>query len=179
MSNQSHNKQLLHVATLGKSIGLRGYMKLHIHSDFLEQFANQKSFYIDEKSSITFDIIKDSLVKLVGVSTPEGAKCFTNKKLYVTKEQTRESCKLKENQFFYFDIIGFTITQQAKKLGIIDDIERIGSVDYLIIKTNQELVTAKFSKSFLIPYIKKFIIKVDVKYRTIEVHGGFEILEAS
>ncbi len=179
MSNPSSTIELLHVATLGKSVGLRGFMKLHVHSDFLEQFVDKATFFLDNDQTITIEIIKNSLVKLVGVKSLEDAKQFTNKKLYVTKKKTRESCKLNDNQFFYFDIIGSMVIENNQHLGKIENIERIGDIDYLIIKTDKELVHDNFAKSFLIPYIEKFISSVDIKNQTIEVYGGFEILEAS
>ncbi|MDO8260641.1 MAG: ribosome maturation factor RimM, partial [Candidatus Magasanikbacteria bacterium] len=45
--------KLLHIATIGKTVGLKGDMKLHIQSDFPEQFKKGSSFFIDADASLT------------------------------------------------------------------------------------------------------------------------------
>ena len=179
MSNQLDQKQMLAVATLGKSVGLRGYMKLHLQSDFPQQFQNGKTFFINGDHTVTIEHIKDSLVKFVGIDTPEDAKRLTNKQLYTTHEETRENCELKENEYFYFDLIGSAVIENSKHLGIIKDIDRLGSVDYLMVETDTDLVQDKLPKSFLIPYQPPFIVDVDIKAHVVQVNGGLDILKAS
>ena len=64
-------------------------------------------------------------------------------------------------------------------LGTVDEVERIGAVDYLTIITDEALVAKKLPKSFLIPYQDHFLISVNIEAKTIEVKGGIDILEAS
>ena len=75
MSNQSDSK-LLHIATIGKAVGLFGDMKLHIKSDFPEQFKKGAKFFISKKRTIELASVdfERSLVKIVGVNNPEDAK---------------------------------------------------------------------------------------------------------
>ena len=93
MSNQLHKNQLLHIATIGKTVGLKGDMKLHIKCDFPEQFVKGASFLINKKEEVTLSDVNHQrgLVKLNNITNPEDAKKFTNAKLYTTYEQTRKS----------------------------------------------------------------------------------------
>jgi len=174
-------KDLLHVATLGKSVGLRGEMKLHIRTDFPEQFQQNASFYITPEKKVTVADVNFTrgTIRLDGCTTPEDAKKFTNAKLYTTIEDTRFTCKLDEGEYFWFDIIGCGIYEEKKLLGKVEELERILDTDYLKIKTDLALVDQKLPKSFLVPYLDHFIIKVDTKEKKITVEGAYDILEAS
>jgi len=179
MSKQSNN--LIHIATIGKTVGIKGDMKLHVKSDFPEQFVSGASFFINKKDTITLTNVnhKRGLVKLNGISNPEDAKKFTNTKLYTTYEKTREDCHLEEGEFFWFDIMGCNVYENEVLLGVVSEIERITVSDYLSIKTSEKLIEKGLSKSFLIPYHKPFIISTDIDNKIINVSGGLDILEAS
>ena len=180
MLNRSKNK-LLHIATIGKSVGLRGDMKLHIESDFPEQFKSGSTFLINDKDRVTLTNVNlnRGLVKINGINNPEDAKKFTNVKLYTTNEETRRSCHLKDGEFFWFDIIGCEVFEDDKRLGVVKEIERITLSNYLSIKTDDSLIQKNFSKSFLLPYNEHFILSVDIDKKMIKVDGAMDILEAS
>ena len=179
MSNQS--PKLLHIATIGKTVGLAGDMKLHIKSDFPEQFVKGATFFINKKESITLEEVnmQRGLIKISGYPTPESAKKFTNAKLYTTLEKTKEQCHLEEGEFFWFDIIGCSVYENDTLLGVVQEVERIAIADYLQIKTDEKLVNTGHAKSFLVPYQEPFIIKTDIGKKVIHVSGAVDILEAS
>ncbi len=180
MSNQSDSK-LLHIATIGKAVGLQGDIKLHIKSDFPEQFKKGAKFLLSKKRTIelSFVDLERSLIKIVGVNNPEDAKRLTNEKIYTTYEDTRDSVKLKDGQYFYFDIENCKVYENGVLLGVVDQVDRIGVTDYLEIITDTVFVEKKLPKSFLIPYQEHFLVSVDIEKKIIEVKGGIDILEAS
>ncbi len=173
--------ELLHIATLGKTVGLKGDMKLYIISDFPEQFVSGAEFYIDSKRTIKLDNVNmdRGTVRLEGCSTPEATKKFINAKLYTTHEATRESCDLEEGEFFWFDIIGCVVSEDGRELGRVKDIDRLGEQDYLLIETDDLLVAQGNAKTFLIPYQPPFIAETNIDLKQIEVSGGLDLLEAS
>ncbi|MDY0123838.1 ribosome maturation factor RimM [Sulfurimonas sp.] len=179
MSKQSN--KLLHIATIGKSVGLKGDMKLHIKSDFPEQFKKGASFFINEKESLTISEINHerALVRFLGYSSPEDAKKLTNKHLYTTIERTRDECHLQEGEYFWFDIEGCTVVEDGEVLGVVEEVDRISATNYLIIKSDERLVEKGFAKSFLIPFNEPFTIDTDIENKVITVSGGMDILEAS
>jgi 16S rRNA processing protein RimM len=173
--------KLLHIATIGKTVGLKGDMKLHVQSDFPEQFKKGSSFFIDADASLTLSEVnlEKGLVKIAGCCSPEEAKKFTNKKLYTTLERTRAECHLEDGEHFWFDIEGCSVVEDGKVLGIVEEIERISTTNYLSVKTDEALVKEGFAKSFLIPFNKPFKINTDIKEKIITVSGAMDILEAS
>jgi 16S rRNA processing protein RimM len=173
--------QLLHVATLGKTVGLNGNMKLHIQSDFPEQFKSGATFYINPTTSITLENVNlaRGLVRLQGCTTPETATRYVNSKLYTTLEATRQNCDLQAGEYFWFDIEGCDVYEGDIRLGQVHDIDRIGVQDYLLITTDEALVEQGESKTFLLPYQPPFIVSTDIAAKRIIVAGGFDLLQAS
>jgi 16S rRNA processing protein RimM len=184
MSNRFRNPpatNLLHVATLGRTIGLKGDMKLNLHTDFPEQFVKNATFTTDNGSEVKIQNYNPDrdLVHLVGYDTPEAAKSLTNAKLFTTPEATRERCRLKEGEFFWFDLIGSDVKEGELLLGKVQEIERIGPLDYLLVTTDASLVSKGQAATFLIPYIDRFVINADATSKVITVEGGLDLLEAS
>ncbi len=184
MSNRFRNSpdsNLIHVATLGRTVALKGDMKLNLFTDFPEQFAKNATFTLENGTVITLASYNPEreLVHIIGYDTPETAKLLTNAKLYTTYEETRKRCKLKEGEYFWFDLIGLSIFEGDVLLGVLDEIERIGPQDYLSVKTDGALVAKGLPESFLIPYIDRFVLKADLEMKRIMVEGGLDLLEAS
>jgi 16S rRNA processing protein RimM len=178
MSNPS---KLLHVATLGKTVGLRGDMKLHIKSDFPEQFCAGAEFLSKASKKIILEDVNPArgTVRLKGIHNPQDTKIFINQDLFTTYDATRENIKLQEGEFFWFDIMGCKVMEGSLELGIVEEVERIGVVNYLSVVTHPDLVAKGECKSFLIPYHAPFLLKTDIETKTITVEGCLDILQAS
>ena len=168
------------VAQIGKTIGLKGELKLHSKTDFPQQFKKGASFETP-KGTLTIERYNPnrSTVKFAGYDTVEDAKTLTNIVLYSDEEKTRNQCSLKEGEHFWFDIIGMDILEGDKILGRVADIQRMSDVDYLLVETTEEFVSQDLSKSFLIPYIPRYILSVDENNRKIITKDALDILEAS
>ncbi len=180
MSNQL-NKKLLHIATIGKTVGIKGDMKLHIQSDFPEQFISGASFFINKNDKIVLSEVnlEKGLVKINNISNPEDAKKFTNAKLYTTYEDTRKNCHLEDGEYFWFDLEDCEVFEDGKLLGKVYEVQRLNITNYLVIDTDESLVKEGFSKRFLVPFIEPFKKSVDIDSKTITISGGIDILEAS
>ncbi len=165
------------IAKIGKTHGIKGWQKLHIITDFPEQFKAGSTF-LSDKTTLTIDKIdlKKNLVKFKGVDTPEEAQKLVNRKLYTTKEETKQNIKLKKNEYFWFDIIGCEVIENNQKLGKVIEIER-ADVDYLVIKTDESLANEDYPKRFLIDF-KRHVENVDIDNQVIFAKGAFEILES-
>jgi 16S rRNA processing protein RimM len=171
---------LVFVAKLGKTVGLKGYLKLHIDSDFPSQFKVGSTFSTNKKTTLTIDDINKDRTSVLfkGVSSIEDAKKLVNMELYTTIEETKSSCALASKQFFWFDIVGCLIIDDEEVLGKVVDINRMVDTDYLVVETSQEL-TKEYSKEFLIPYIDRYISSVDIESKKIYTSGARDILESS
>jgi len=184
MSNRFRNSQnpdLLHVATLGRTIGLKGDMNFNLHTDFPEQFTKGATFELESGITITLQSYNPdrSLVHILGYDSPETAKTLTNSKLFTTQELTRQRCKLAKNEFFWFDFPGLAVYDGEILLGSVIEIERIGAQDYLSVKTDNPLVEKGHPETFLIPYVDHYVTSVDIEAKKVVVSGGLDLLEAS
>jgi len=165
------------IAKLGKSYGVKGWQKIHISTDFPEQFKEGATFKSD-REDLTIEKIdlKRGLVKIKGINSPEEAKKITNRSLYTTEEETRENIKLNENEYFWFDIMGCDVYENGKKLGRVKEIER-ADVDYLLINTDEELIKEGYPKRFMIDF-KRHVDDVDLENKKITAKGAMDILES-
>jgi len=176
-----NDKTLLQVAKIGKSVGLRGELKLHISSDFKDQFCTDATFLIDGGKEIVIDYFREdnSLIKFKNYNSREDAKTLTNKNLFTTIKESREHCSLNQDQYFWFDIIGSKVFDRDIYLGDILEIERIADIDYLIIRSDDSHVNKGLSKRFMIPYIKKYIDSFDLDNKRLSTVDTYLILESS
>jgi 16S rRNA processing protein RimM len=171
---------LIEVCKLGRTSGLKGFLRLQNLSDFPEQFKPKALFYLDENTTLTiaqYDKNR-SLVRFEGINDKDSASKLTNKILKTTKDATRAACKLKDGEFFWFDIIGCEVEEDGVKLGIVDEIVRIGEQDYLNVQSSDEFVKNGLDKSFLIPYIEHYIANTDIKNRKITTINAVWLLES-
>lgn len=174
-------KEMLHIATLGRTVGLHGDMKFHDKSDFPEQFVAGASFYTQKGDTLTIHSINEArgTIRIQGYESMESAKKLTNTKLFTTMEATREQCELDEGEFFWFDIQGCKVYEDNRILGVVEEVERIAITDYLSVKTDAALVKAGEAKSFLIPYQDPFVLSTDIDAKRIVVTGAFDLLQSS
>lgn len=176
----SDNQDKFLIAQIGRTVGLHGDLKLNLHTDFPEQF----------KTGTTFDTARGKLqiasynptrelISFVGYASIDDAKKLTNTKIYSTLEQTKNDCALKDDEYFWFDIIGCNVYQDDELLGIVSDIDRMMDLDYLSIKTSQVLIESGLPKIFLLPYIPRYIISVNKEDSRISTKDAKSVLEAS
>ena len=167
------------IAQIGRTIGLWGDLKFHLHTDFPEQFKVGKTYKSDRGDLTIADInFTRGTIRFTGYESIDSAKKLTNTKLYANEEQTKENCELGEGQHFWFDVIG-CVVKQDQILGVVDDIQRMADTDYLAVKTDASLIDAGLSKQFLLPYIERYIIKVDTEEKIVYTKDAKDILEAS
>ncbi len=168
------------IAQIGRTVGLWGDLKFHLHTDFPEQFKTGATFE-SSRGPLTIASVnpKRGTVRFQGYENIDEAKKLTNVKLYADEAQTKANCNLKEGEHFWFDIIGCVVQEKGEKLGVVEEIQRLADVDYLAIKTDETLQKAGMPSNFLLPYIDRYIIKADTQAKSIEVKDAKDVLEAS
>lgn len=170
------------VAKIGKTVGVRGDLRLQILSDFPEILVPGREFCCGDKTLCvqSFDAQK-CLIHFRDYDSKEQSATLTGALLQCTLEQTREWCALAQGSYFWFDIIGAHVCENGEILGIVREIERIGTVDYLLIATDCALVKAGNAARFMLPFLERFIQEIyenGAGYR-IDVCHAKDILEAS
>lgn len=182
---------LLEIAKIGKRVGVYGTLKFHITSDFPQQFKKNKTYTTKDGIELKikeFDLKRMEVV-FYGYEDRESSAILTNKIIVSTIEESKKNCQLKKGEFFWFELVGAEVLEKEfdgkdgiekiLKLGMVEDIDRIGVVDYLIVKTTDELVNKKYSKTFMIPYIEKYIDIFDADKKIVFTKNSFGLLEAS
>ncbi len=174
----SHDDSL--IAQIGRTVGLWGDLKFHLHTDFPEQFKVGNTYKSNRGELTIADInIKRGTIRFIGYESIDSAKKLTNVKLFADEAQTKATCALQEGQHFWFDIIGCSVMQDDEVLGEVTDIQRMGDTDYLAIKTDKNLVKSGLSKNFLLPYIDRYVTHADIEEKTVYTKDAKDILEAS
>ena len=172
----------IYIAKIGKTVGLKGQLKLHIDSDFPEQFSKNSQFITNKKNILTIESFNSTnkVVKFKDIDSIEDAQKIINQQLFSTLEDTKNNCKLKENQYFWFDLVDCEIVEDDIVIGKIIEVQRYPQSDYFEIQTSKLLVEEENkAKVFLLPYIEQYIKKVNIKNKTILVQGAIDILDAS
>ena len=165
------------IEKIGKTFGLKGWVKLHLLTDFPEQFKANQTFEAD-KITLQIENInrKNNTIKFVGFNTPEDAKKLTNRVIYTDINTSKENIKLKKDEWFWFDVIGCEVIEDGQTLGVIDDINRINDIDYVVVSINKEL---GYKQTRYIFEFKRHIIDVDIDAKQIHTKNTLPILEAS
>ncbi len=173
-------KEKFFIAQIGRTVGLHGDLKLHLHTDFPEQFKTGSTFQ-SSRGPLTISAVnaKRGIIRFTGYENIDEAKKLTNVKLYADESQTKANCELDVGQHFWFEIIGCDVMEGDEKLGHVTDIQRMADVDYLAIDTDEALVKAGMPKQFLLPYIDRYIIDADTDAKRIDVKDAKDVLEAS
>jgi len=172
-------KTKIPIAKIGKTYGVKGWVKVHLLTDFPEQFKANRTFEAD-KITLTIENInrKNNTVKFKGYNSPEEAKKLTNRTIYSNEEESKENIKLKKDEYFWFDIFDCEVYEDNKLLGVVEDINRINEIDYVVVKVDESMQTNGQPKRFLFDF-KRHIVEVDIENKKIIVQGTIPILEAS
>ncbi|HIP41781.1 MAG TPA: 16S rRNA processing protein RimM [Campylobacterales bacterium] len=123
--------------------------------------------------------LKRGLIAFKGYDGIDYAKKLTNTKIYASLEETKERCELKKGEYFWFEIEGCSVIESGEVLGQVTEIQRMADVNYLFIETDSKLVEQGLAKSFLIPYIERYVINADIETKSITTVDAKELLEAS
>lgn len=155
------NEALVLVAKLGRTVGVQGFVRLHNLSDFPEQFECGASFFDKNSRVLKIKARNAQSVLFEGFESLESAKTLVNLELFQSVEKSRTSCKLDDDEFFYFDIIGLEVFENGLLLGVVKDILPAGN-DLLLIKSDESLVKKGFTSEFYLPYVDFYVKSVEL-----------------
>lgn len=155
------NEALVLVAKLGRTVGVQGFVRLHNLSDFPEQFECGASFFDKNSRVLKIKARNAQSVLFEGFESLESAKTLVNLELFQSVEKSRASCKLGDDEFFYFDIIGLEVFENGLLLGVVKDILPAGN-DLLLIKSDESLVKKGFASEFYLPYVDFYVKSVEL-----------------
>ena len=161
-------KQLFHIATFGKPVGLKGEIKIIMHNFEFNKFKSKslRSYLVDEAAVLwDFQYLKINNNKLTGklkkCNSINCAEKLKGKKIFIDKNHLPKN---KKNEFYIFDLINCEVkTSKNNLLGNIINIENFGAGDLIKIKKDN-------NKSIYIPMNEDNIVKVDIKKKLVIVN---------
>jgi 16S rRNA processing protein RimM len=170
------------VAKVGRKVGLQGYNRLNLYSDFPEFISPGRTFEARRGRTTTTVTVADFdpdrlLVRFEGVSTPEEATKMTNLVLITTAEESREALELEEGEYFWFDIIGMAVYEEGLLLGQVRDLDDTAG-GMLTVAIDEALTRQGAAKELIFPWQEHFIRSVDVAAKRLEVRHTKALLDA-
>ena len=148
-----------------KPIGLKGDVRIYSNSDFKSQrfkkgnkliveFNHQQQDMIVQSSSISGLFVK---VKFEQINSIEEAECYRNAEVFIDSKDIHE---LKHDEFYFFDLKGCQVIDKGQPLGHVVDVMEYPAHVLLVVNVSD--------KKVYIPFIKEFVISVDVENKVIE-----------
>jgi len=144
------------LGSLIKPHGLKGDLQAFWDTDNIDLYLDIESILVEQKGQLVPFFVENLrpqvgqkvLIKLEGIDTIEQAEEFRKLKLFLPDELVP---KLKDDEFFYHEIIGFMVSDVEKgEIGKIETIYNLPQNDLLVINHKE--------KEVLIP-LKKELIK--------------------
>ena len=164
---------MIHVATFGQPQGLKGEIKINIHTSNLESFKSLNHFFMEDGiSKIIFKSLRGIGKKytsfVIGCEDRDAAKTYKGKKIFSSRANLPI---INDNEYYVTDLIGCKVINTEKKdLGKIIDIKNFGAGDLLEIGNNN-------SKDFFIPINKDNIVNIDLQKMIIVVDPILGLIE--
>ncbi len=159
----------LKIGFIKKSHGLKGELKIFPLTDDILRFKSVKTIYIDDNiySIISCRVNKDEVIlKLKEINSVEESDLLKNKEIFI--ERTN-GLPLDEWEFYSQDLIDSDLIFNDKVIGKVVSLCNYGAGDLLEIVYN--------NKSYYYPFLRKYINKIDTKFKKIEINqveGFFE-----
>ena len=164
MNNQ--DDEFILVASVGKPVGLKGWAKVNSFTRPPENLFNFKNFFLDvdgDKENINIDKFsksgKNYILKVESLDSIEEIERLKNKEIFIKSEDLP---KLKENEFYWKDLIGMEVRQiDGTVIGVVVEIIETGSDDVLVVEKNNKKELIPFNFGEIIKEVSDNSITVD------------------
>ena len=149
-------KELIDVAEIINTHGLRGEVKIYPRTDYPEFFEEISGVYLQDETYLKITGVKyyknTVILKFKGINTIEEAEKLRTKVLYADKSVFKN---LPEGTYLIADIIGLEVYENNKLWGKITDCIQTGSNDVYIVEGNTP-------SPLLIPALKNVIEEINI-----------------
>ena len=162
-----HKEDCFYLGKIVKKHSFRGEVVIKLDTDEPELYGNLESVFVDLGNNLVpFFIEKSSLskgtmlrLKFEGIDSEEDAESIVRAGIYLPLDLLP---KLSGDQFYYHEIIGFTIKDQS--FGLVGTIKEVNDTS-----AQPLFVVDREGKQILIPMIDDFIEKIDRENKIVNV----------
>jgi 16S rRNA processing protein RimM len=159
--------ELVAIAKIVKTRGLRGELVAELLTDFPERFENLVSVIAVAPDGTRSDLEIESfffqkgrvVMKLAGYSSIEAAEALRGYEICVLE---LDAVELEEGEFFDWELQGCRVeTVEGTEIGKVTEVMRTGGTEILVV--------AGTDKDYLIPFSETICVEVDVEEKMIKV----------
>jgi 16S rRNA processing protein RimM len=171
----STNSDLVAVAKIAKSRGLRGELVADLLTDFPERFEDLKTVIAvlpdgarQELKIERFWFQKGRIIfKFESFDSIETAETLRNAEICIPES---EAVELEEDEFFDWELVDCAVeTLAGERIGRVKELMRTGGTEILVVEGAE--------KDFLIPFAETICVEVDVENKLIKVDAPEGLLE--
>ncbi len=168
-------EDLIIIAKVAKTRGLRGELVADILTDFPDRFNNLKKVFAVKPSGETLELEIEKfwfqkgriIFKFVGFDSIEEAEDLRDCGVYIPEDETVE---LEVGEFFDWELTECAVeTIDGENLGKVSELMRTGGTEILVVKGAE--------KDYLIPFAKAICVEVDIENKLIKVDAPEGLLE--
>ncbi len=159
--------------------GLRGEVKVQLHTDFPERFAPGQSLLLGpDLEPVTVATSRphqgQMLVRFHGIEDRTGAEALQGEWLYIPEEAAQE---LAEDTYYIHQLLGLEVrTEEGQVLGELVDVIVTGANDVYVVRPAPGI---NRGRELLIPAIAQVVRSVDIQARVLTVRLMPGLLEGS
>ncbi len=168
---------LIPIAEVNRPRGLVGELVVTVHADDPGRMAELGSVLVpDESGSLEPRAVESvkrlgarAVIKLSGIGSPEQARSFVGKVLYIPREA---SAAAPEGRYYAYQLEGLEVrTPEGLGLGRIREVLRPGPQSLLVVEGERGEV--------LIPMVKAIVVKVDLDAGVVTVDPPSGLLDVN
>ena len=168
-------EELVAVAKIVKTRGLRGEASANVLTDFPERFENLETVFAvradgsrEELKIENFWFQKGRIIlKFAGVDSIEAAETLRGAEICVPET---EAVELEEDEYFDWELKDCTVeTVEGEQIGRVKEMMRTGGTEILVVEGAE--------KEYLIPFAETICTEVDVENKLIRVDTPEGLLE--
>jgi len=163
--------RLLAVGRIGKSHGLKGYLKVTSLSGEVKHLLQLKRVQVGSPGKLTVCDVEDVrpaatsvLLKLAGIDDREQADTYRGLLLWVER---RYASDLGEQEYYVADLQGCRLYRGETQIGSVVAVPEGGGGDFLEVESPQGDI-------LIIPFSSHFVDSVDIAGRRIELTDAYE-----
>ncbi len=160
-------EDLITVAKIVKTRGLRGEVVANVLTDFPERFENLETVFAikpdgakNELKIEKFRFQKNRIfLKFEGIDSIETAEILRETEICIPES---EAAELEDDEYFDWELEGCEVeTLEGEKIGRVKELLRTGGTEVLIVEGAE--------KEYLIPFAAKICTSVDIEKKLIRV----------
>lgn len=172
------NEELVAIARIAKSRGLRGELVAAVLTDFPERFDHlERVFALREKSeTIELEIEKfwfqkgRVILKFRGFDSIESAETLRNATICIPES---EAVELETDEYFDWELQECNVeTVEGAKIGKVREIMRTGGTEVLVVQDPDDA-----KKDYLIPFAETICVEVNIENRIIKIDAPEGLLD--